>query len=168
MGREHIIMQQINGRRLTVNLPATATASVDAGKLVKLVAKSEYGLCALGDPIEGQVISVELASVNGKKVGSIEGTCAGDIIVVTANGLQATPGVGTIAVGDYVVAAAQVAIGTSGSPLVVKATAQPTATPADFAGVAAATKTLLHPWRVISLGTAGTGAVGTDIAIQRM
>jgi hypothetical protein len=70
------------------------------------------------------------------------------------DGSQAA-GTGAIAIGDYVVAGAVVAKGTglSGYPKVRKATSQ---TPGPFA------------WRVVSLGTAGTGAVGTVGVIERI
>lgn len=72
------------------------------------------------------------------------------------DGLQATPGIGVVAIGDYVVAGTITAAGTAltSYPKVCKATGAGT--------------TLNHKFRVVSLGTAGTGAVGTTGVIQRV
>ena len=76
----------------------------------------------------------------------------------TAYGLQATPGTGVIAVGEYVYAAApaavQVAETLSTTLRVVSATTQATAAGLPFKA------------RVVSLGPVGTGAVGTAIVIE--
>lgn len=136
----------------------------DAGKLVKLTAlESQYVLCAAGDPIEGVIAAVDSAGSGGHSIGSIYKRGA---IMALADGLQATPGVGAIAVGDYVLAGSITALGTklASFPKVVKATDQPgVAAPA-----AANIKTTLFAWRVVSLGTVGTGAVGTTIVIERV
>ena len=75
---------------------------------------------------------------------------------VTFDGLQGTPGVGVVAIGDYVVTGTPVAKGTALTvpPRVCKATAAATG--------------IIFKWRVVSLGTAGTGAVGTTGVIQRV
>ena len=74
---------------------------------------------------------------------------------VTFDGLQATPGTGTVAIGDYVVTGTVVAKDTalSGPVKVTKATTQ---------------TGMYHAWRVVSLGSAGTGAVGTTGLIERV
>ena len=125
----------------------------EVGKPVKLVAESRYDLCAAGNEIEGFITSVELATSAGFSVGGIlqEGR-----VFVTFDGLQATPGTGVVAIGDYVVAGTPVAKGTALTvyPKVCKATA--------------AGNTLNFKWRVESLGSAGTGAVGTTGVIARV
>lgn len=123
----------------------------EVGKLVKLAGESRYDLAAVGNEIEGTIYSVELAPQNGYTIGSVstEGR-----LFVTFDGLQATPGTGAIAVGDFVVAGTPAAKGTAltGYPKVCKATA--------------AGNTLNFKWRVVSLGSAGTGAVGTTGVIE--
>jgi hypothetical protein len=125
-------------------------AGTELNKAVKLAAESRYDLCVAGNEIEGFVVSVEDGTSNGFSVGSVvsEGTA-----YVVADGLQATPGTGVIAIGDYVVAGTVTAKGTALTSFakVCKATA--------------AGNTLNFKWRVVSLGTVGTGAVGTTIVI---
>ena len=120
----------------------------EIGKAVKLSGESAYVLCAAGDPIEGIVSSSNLA-----EQGTVDGFAIGGIIStgykeVTFDGLQATAGTGVIAIGDYVLTGTVVAKGTAltGQLKVVKATSQ---TPGAYKA------------RVVSLGQAGTGAVGT-------
>lgn len=141
--------------------------SAEEGKIVKLVAESRYGLAAAGDPIEGVVVAVESFVQDNYSIGSI---VRKGRMEVTFDGLQATPGTGLIAVGDYVVTGTVVAKGTKlGAPVrVTKATAQPGAALADLAAATAAIKAGLHAWRVVSLGNAGTGAVGTTGVIERV
>jgi len=104
-----------------------------------------------------------------------------DEIFALADGLEATPGTGTIAIGDYVVAGTATAKGTAltSFPKVCKATNQPGATVTTSDNVAAninaaiakvvdATANAIYAWRVVSLGSAGTGAVGTTIVIKRV
>lgn len=157
---------------ITVRLGAGSGSSnnlsiFDQGKLVKLVAESRYDLCAAGDDIEGCIIDVSPATSGGFSVGSVGEE---DYLIVTADGLQATPGTGAIAVGDYVVAGTITAKGTALAlyPKVCKATVQFGDVPADLTAAAAQVKRSLHAWRVISLGPVGTGAVGTTICIQPM
>jgi len=131
-------------------------SDVESGKLVKLVAESRFDLCAAGDPIEGVVVAVETATSGGYSIGGVaRGEPGCTKIFATADGLQATPGVGAIAVGDYVVAGTATAKGTAltAYPKVCKATAQTLA---------------FYMWRVVSLGQTGTGAVGTTIVIEKV
>ena len=123
----------------------------DIGKAVKLIAESNYGLAAAGDAIEAVV-----SSSNHATQGTVDGFAIGGVIpkgfkAVTFDGLQATPGTGVVAVGDYVVTGTVVAAGTklTGPLKVTKATTQADAKAAPFKA------------RVVSLGEAGTGAVGT-------
>jgi len=125
----------------------------EVGKPVKLVAESRFDLCAVGNEIEGFITSVEAATQNSFSIGGVHESGR---YFATADGLQGTPGTGVIAVGDYVVAGTAVAKGTALTvyPKVCKATA--------------AGNTLNFKWRVVSLWTAGTGAVGTTIVLERV
>lgn len=124
----------------------------EQGKIVKLAGESRYDLAVAGDDIEALIYAVELAPQNGFSIGSVysEGRAR-----VVFDGLQATPGTGVVAVGDYVVAGSVTAKGTAltSYPKVCKATSQGTQ------------KSL---WRVVSLGAVGTGAVGTVGVIARV
>lgn len=140
-----------------VRLGAAATAvenysTLDEGKLIKLAGESRYVLAVAGDAIEGVIYAVEPAGSQGYSIG---GRVQDGMIFAIADGLQATPGTGAIAVGDYVVAGSITAKGTKlvSFPKVCKATSQ---TPGAFA------------WRVVSLTAVGTGAVGTQIVIERV
>lgn len=139
----------------------------EVGKFVKFAGESRYNLCAAGDNIEGAVTSVESASLDDFSIGGVQ--TAGRLDV-TFDGLQATPGTGTIAVGDYVVVGTVVALGTalSGPPKVTKATLQPGATPADLTAAGVLIKQGLFAWRVVSLGTGGVGTVGGVGVIERV
>lgn len=74
----------------------------DRGKFVKLVAPDTYDLCADGDEIEGILLSLEPASVDGYSFGSILFECRKKVT------LQ-----GAIANGAYVLCASPVARGTA-------------------------------------------------------
>ncbi len=123
----------------------------EKGKLVKLVADSRYNLCAAGDEIEGYVNSVENALQNGYSVGGIVDNKR---MYAIADGLQATPGTGTLTLGGYVVTGTVVAKGTALTtyPKVCLAT-----TPSG----------LVFRWRVIAFSD-GTGAVGQTVCIERV
>lgn len=121
------------------------------GKAMKLSTADNYVLAAAGDRIE----AVQLTS-NYDTQGTVDGYAITGIVStgyksVTFDGIQATPGTGTVAAGDYVVVGTVVAAGTAltGPLKVTKATDQ------------AAAATAAYKARVVSLGTAGTGAVGT-------
>ena len=139
----------------TARLGATGSANnystLDEGKPVKLAAESQFNLTVAGDEIEGFIFGVDTATSGGFSVGSI---VEDGIFYVTFDGLQATPGTGTLAIGDYVVAGTAVAKGTA---LTV---------PAKVCKATAAGNTLNFKWRVVSLGSAGTGAVGTTGVIE--
>lgn len=141
---------------LTVRLGDSTTPATnllndnDVGKFTKLIGDSQYGLCAVGDQIEGVMNSVQTATQDGYAIGGIQ---TDGRVAVTLDGLQATPGTGVIAVGDYVVAGTPVARNTAlgtAKPKVCKATA--------------AANTLLFKWRVVSLD--GTTAVGQTGLIE--
>jgi len=152
------MMQELVGvEPITARLGAGSGAAnnVDTneiGKIVKLVGESRFNLAAAGDQIEGFITAVESATLDGFTIGAVQQE---DRKTVTFDGLQGTPGTGTIAVGDFVVAGTVVAKGTAlSAPVkVCKATTQ---TGMYFA------------WRVVSLGSAGTGAVGTVGVIERV
>jgi hypothetical protein len=131
--------------------PATSPlADADVGKFVKLIGDSQYGLCAVGNEIEGVMNSVNTATADGYAIGGVQ---ADGRVKVTLDGLQATPGTGVIAVGDFVVAGTPVARATAlggAYPKVCKATA---------AGGA-----MIYKWRVVSLD--GTTAVGQTGLIE--
>lgn len=126
--------------------------TAELGKIVKLVGESRYGLAAAGDQIEGFIVAVESATLDGYTIGSVKQKSYKQ---VTFDGVQATPGTGTVAIGDYVVTGTVVAKDTalSGPVKVTKATTQ---------------TGMYHAWRVVSLGSAGTGAVGTTGLIERV
>lgn len=151
---------------------------LDEGKFVKLTADSRYELCAAGNPIEGVVLSVDNATSAGYAVGSVYESGR---MFALADGLEATPGTGTIAVGDYVVCGTPTALGTalSSFPKVCKATNQPgaTVTTADnvvgninaaIAKVVSAQANAMFAWRVVSLYTGGVGTVGATVVIERV
>jgi len=82
---------------------ATAYTDTDQGKLVKLATAedSAYELCSSGDEIEGMIIAIEPSTVNsGKSFGTVQ---RNKRIIAAGAGL---------AVGAFVVAGAQEALGT--------------------------------------------------------
>lgn len=124
----------------------------EIGKIVKLAGESRYNLAAVGDQIEGFVTAVETYTLDDFSMGSVQ---TKGLKTVTFDGLQGTPGTGTVAIGDYVVTGTPVAKGTAltGPVKVCKAT-----TPTG----------MYFGWRVVSLGAVGTGAVGTVGVIERV
>mgnify|MGYP000850621745 CR=1 FL=1 len=147
--------QNIITARVGANASNTRFTDVDVGKGVKLTGDSQYNLLSAADPIEGVCTSVETGVYDGYVLGGVQ---TKGYVNATAYGLQATPGTGVIAVGEYVYAAApaavQVAETLSTTLRVVSATTQATA------------KGLPFKARVVSLGPVGTGAVGTAIVIE--
>ena len=121
------------------------------GKAVKLVGESRYALAVAGEAIEGIQSSSNFPEQGTQDGFSIGGIFKTGYKEVTFDGLQATPGTGVIAIGDYVVVGTVVAKGTAlqGPLKVTKATNQATAMTAP------------RKARVESLGKVGTGAVGT-------
>lgn len=132
-------------------LGASALAKLtdnDIGKPVKLGTVQNYVLCADGDEIEGFVGSISPATYN-------DGFAFGGVWKEGRIAVQAT---GAISIGDYVVAAAQAAIGTK----------------ADYpkaAGNVKAGTTTKHHWRMIRNITnpaPGAAAIANDtILIER-
>ena len=128
-----------------------ALTDKEVGKFVKLIAESRYDNVVVTNEIEGRLAAVETGYQDGYSLGSVmtEGR-----FQVTFDGLQATPGTGTVAIGDYVVAGTPVPKGTA---LTV---------PARVCKATGAGTTLNFKWRIVSLGAAGTGAVGTTGVIE--
>lgn len=122
-------------------------------KFCKLVGESRYALCVAGDQIEGRISSIEVGTYDDFSFGGVESS---RYLAVTFDGLQATPGTGTLVVGDYVLCGTVVPKGTALTvpARVVKATDQVVAKS-------------VFPWRVVSLGSVGTGAVSTAGLIER-
>lgn len=150
----------------------------EVGKIVKLAGESRYTNVSVGDKIEGFVKAVEPATLDDFSFGAVQ---VGGRKEVTFDGLEATPGTGVVAVGDFVVAGTIVAKGTAlAAPVkVCKATNQPFAVivladnvvatiNAGLVKAADASKNATFAWRVVSLGSAATGAVGTVGVIERV
>jgi len=131
----------------------------ERGKFVKFGGESRYVLAAAGDEIEGYIVQVDTAPSDAFSTGGVS-DCVGPnkFKRVTFDGLQATPGTGVVAIGAYVVVGTVVAKDTALTEpaRVTQATNQATAKATPFA------------WRVVSLGSIGTGAVGTTGLIQRV
>ena len=138
-------------------LPATASITTllgvagsnfnsnDIGKFTKLIGESAMGLCVAGDPIEAYIEAVEADTAQGISLGSIQ---MEDSKFVVCDGLQGTPGVGQINIGDYVVCGTVVARTvalTDPVARVCKATSQAVG---------------FFNWRIVSFKT-GTGGVGS-------
>lgn len=158
MARDHFITPNVPDQvgdtvRLGAgNLEAQRWDYKELGKFAKLAGESRYDLAAAGNDIEAAVFAVELAPQNGYTIGTVQRS---EKLNVTFDGLQATPGTGVVAIGNIVVVGTVVAKGTAltGLPKVCAAT-----TPAN----------VVFKYRVVSLGSAGTGAVGTTGVIQRV
>lgn len=161
-------------------LPSTPSITVRLGlvsapygdtelwKFVKPSGESGHVLCAVGDNIDGYITAVEAATSGGFGIGSINRV---DPKFCTAEGSQ-DAGTGALAIGDFVVAGTPVAKGTDGKaahPKVRKATIQVGTTAVAAVGdVAPQLQAAQYMWKVVSLGTAGTGAVGTTVLIERI
>lgn len=165
-----LMREYIGGDLVTARFGTTSAqfADADKGKAVKLVADSQYGLCALGDAIEGFCVALESATADGFRIGSLQDD---EFKQVTYDGSEAA-GTGTAAIGDYVVCGTPVAQGTAlASPSgqnVRTATHQPGAVPSALGDLAEQVKLSVYAWRIVSLGDVGTGAVGTQVVIQRV
>lgn len=142
----------------TVRGGTTAAKSgyANNGKAMKLAALDNYVLCAAGETIEAVQVTSNLETQGTVDGYAIVGVTDKGYKSVTFDGLQATPGTGVVAAGDYVVTGTVVASGTAlpGPLKVTKATDQAAAKAAPFKA------------RVVSLGVAGTGAVGTTGIVE--
>lgn len=177
MARKFFFSETVPGSApITTRLGAQNAPYKDTeiGKLVKMTTDSGCLLCAAGDLISGQIVAVEAATSDGYGIGTVQRR---DRITAVADGLQATLGTGTLAVGDQVVCGTVVAKDTAmgggvglGRPRVAKATIQVGVTvPADLAAQTVHNAVIAsgNVWKVISLGT-GAGAVDTEVVIERV
>ncbi len=149
---EEIISAKISALAAdTAGLAAGYLTDADVGKGMKLGASDRYVLAAAGDEIEGFLVSVESATIDGFTFGSI--VLAGRK-AVTFEGAGITPGI-------LVIFGAPIAKGTAQTvPCAVKAGAAIAATAAHpFAW-----NPSIHLWRCIS----GTGVAGTQGVIERV
>lgn len=145
--------------------PAGKLTDKDIGKALKLIGDSRYGVCADGDEIEAVLLSLEPFTVNdGLGFGTIQ----------TKERFVATNGdAGALAIGDYVVAAAQPAVGTAITPVASGTSTGVAATPVKKRAEPSLTgnaQTLTLPkfnWRIVSL-LGGNGGVGTNVLIERV
>ena len=141
-----------------LGVQGTPYKDLELGKFVKLgPADSQFILCDVGDNIGAFITSVSQATSDGYSIGGIQEE---DCKYAVADGSQAA-GTGILAIGDFVVCGTVVPRGTglgNSYAKVRKSTLQP----ADAGFIAA------YPnfWRVVSLGVAGTGAVGTQVLIE--
>ena len=161
---ETINSTQVITARLGTGTYTASAANIytdtEVGKFVKLAGANRYALCAAGDAIEGRITSVEIGRNDDFSFGGVAKSA--DFMEVLLDGLQATPGTGVIAIGDYVVCGTVVAKGTAivfpSRAKVCKATDQVVA------------KSNPYGWRVVSIGATGadgvSGAVGTAATIQ--
>lgn len=133
---------------------ASGIGNNDVGKAYKAGTVQNYVPCADGDPIEGFVTAVEPFTVNN---GFVFGSVQRRGRKLVQNGAAQAQ----LAVGDYVVAFTQVAIGTAGLAQVKKATA--TAATDD----GALNQAGLYAWRVIRI-VSGTGVAGDQVLIERV
>jgi len=164
MGKKHFRSETVPSyptQTLRFGTQGTPRNSTEVGKAIKLAGESGAVLCALGDPIDGRIESVETATADGFTI--IGAQRRGDMFA-TAEGSQAT-GTGNLAIGDYVVCGTPVAEGVQqvGYMKVRKATAQVGAqapTQADIQYL------LGGAWKVASL-CGGTGTPGSTVLLER-
>lgn len=118
-------------------------ADADLGKPVKFGTANNYVLCAANDQIDGFVKAIEPITVNnGFSFGGVQREGR----VVATVGAAQTP---AMAIGDLVIADAQVALGTAGAPKVKTGAATYAA------------------WRCIRI-ISGTGVAGDSVLIERI
>lgn len=136
---------------------ASGIGTNDLDKAYKMGVLQNYVPCADGDPIEGFVNAVEGFTVNnGFSFGSVQRRGRKTV--------QNGAGQATLAVGDYVVAFTQVAIGTAGLAQVKKAAVTADVTDATPDTVAIQSN---YVWRVVRILT-GTGVAGDKVLIERV
>ena len=114
----------------------------------------QAGVCFLYLICNRHTLTVQSLELQGPPVSAMI-LALTDMMYAICDGLQSTPGAGAITIGSLVVAGTITAKGTAlaSYPKVCMATSQAAA---------------VHMWRVVSLGTVGTGAVGTTIVIERV
>jgi len=134
--------------------------SKEVGKAVKLGSANNYVLCADGDEIEGFVVAIEPNTVN-------EGFGFGAVQRNGRTQAKLAAGVSGAAVGNYVVAGTQEAVGfqTAGNrPLVKPGTAAAQAGLTPFAFTERTPNTFM--WRIVRLLT--NGNAGSIVVIERV
>jgi len=154
---------------------ANYLTDAEVGKFVKMVGDSQFNLAAAGDQIEGHITAMEVATLDDFSIGSVRQHGRKSVVL---DGLEATPGTGAIAIGDFVVVGTVVAKGTAltADAKVCKATNQPgaTVTSADnvvgninaaIAKVVDAQLNSVYGWKLVS--ASGT-AVGSTGVIERV
>ena len=145
--------------------PANAYTDKEIGKFVKLSGTDAHVLCAVGDPIQGFITSVETYTADDFSIGTISQNGRKRVLL---DGSQAA-GTGSIAIGDYVVCGTPVAKDTALTlttpPKVRKATNQPGAVPADLTAAGQQAVNAVFAWRLVSFDSAG--AVGDFGVIER-
>lgn len=113
-----------NPERLNVISSKLGTGTIkytdlDKKKAVKLGAFGNHVLCVAGDEIDGFIDSVDAATAGGYTFGGVaRGTRGFRVEAEVGSGHGST----AMVVGDYVVADAQLAVGTKGLPKVKKGT----------------------------------------------
>lgn len=162
--KELVGVEPVTARLGTASGSANYVTDLEIGKAVKLIADSQYSLCAAGDPIHGFITAVQTYTADDFSIGSVQLEGRKRVIL---DGLQATPGTGAVAVGDYVVCGTVTAKGTAvAAPKVCKATNQPGAVPGDLTAAGQQAMNAIYAWKVISLE--GTTAVGQYAVIERV
>ena len=101
--------EDIAARIGTASGSANYLTDKEIGKAFKFTGDSRYELCVAGDPIEAILVAVEVATLDDFTVGTLRKEGRKSVVL---DGLQATPGTGAIAIGDYVVTGTCVAKGT--------------------------------------------------------
>ena len=134
-------------------------SAYETGKAVTMAANQNMVLAAQGAEIDGFINSVEVGTIGGFSWGGV--LVEGRIWAVVGPNQGATP----MAVGDYVVADAQAAVGNVGSNQVW--TDYPGTIPSLPTGPTALVKTgnpTKQFWRCIRV--IGTGAAGSEVLLQ--
>ncbi len=124
---------------------STKYTDLDKKKAVKMGTVGNHVLCAEGDEIEGFIDSVDAATSGGFSFG---GVARGNRGFRVEAQVGANQGATAMAVGDYVVADTQAAVGTASKPLVK--TGSPT----------------VNKYRVMTV--IGTGAAGSTVVLELM
>lgn len=153
--------EQIISSALGTGSGNTFASPSDVGKAVTLGTANNHVLAAANAEIDGFVNSVDPGTVNaGYSFGGV--LTKGRILAVVGANQGATP----MAVGDYVVADAQLALGTVGSNQQWSAPGTP---PSNPTGPTAQVKTgspTKKLWRCIRK-VSGTGAAGSVVVLER-
>ena len=139
----------------------TYSSSADIGKAVKLSSANNHILATGGDEIDGFVNSVEPFTVNGGY--SFGGVLTeGRLLAIVGANQGATP----MAVGDYIVADTQLALGTVGTAQGWTAPGTSPSTPTGPTGMVKTGTPAKKFWRCISK-ISGTGAAGSIVLLER-